>query len=234
MSEENIEEQEVAQEELDNVVEESGEGTSISLDKNTKILIGGLAVVVLAIGGWWAWNKFFVEPAELKAQDEIWWAQNMVHFKEDYKSALQGDTLGLYEGFESLSDEVAGTNAEQIKNYETGIAYLNDGQYDMARQHLQNVDFGDVMVTTIAKGAIGDSYMQEGDANNAISFYEQAINNSDNDFTCPLYLKKCAFAHESLQQWDAAIAHYERIKKDFPNSAEAEGVDKYIVKAKSM
>ena len=85
----------------------------------------------------------------------------------------------------------------------------------------------------VAKGAIGDSYMQEGDAENAIKYYDIAISNSSNSFTCPLYLKKCAFACESIQQWNKAYAYYERIKTDFPESDEAKSAEKYMVKAQA-
>jgi len=98
---------------------------------------------------------------------------------------------------------------------------------------LVDVDFGDQMVSTVAKGAIGDSYMQEGDAENAIKYYDIAISNSSNSFTCPLYLKKCAFAHESIQQWNNAITCYERIKNEFPESDEAKSAEKYLVKAQA-
>ena len=39
---------------------------------------------------------------------------------------------------------------------------------------------------------IGDAYMQLGDINNAMAAYEDAIKNSDNEFTTPRYLMKQA------------------------------------------
>ncbi len=226
-------EAEVSQEELDDLVQEGGEEKSPALDKNTKLILIGALVILLGIGGYWAYNKFVVEPAEIAAYDEIWWAENMLHFKEDTKAAIEGDTLGFNNGFEYAIDKTSGTQAGKIAKYNLGISYMNEGEYDAAIAMLEGVDFEDEMVSTVAKGAIGDCYMQKNDAASAITYYEQAIQNSENNFTCPLYLKKCAFAHETLGQWNDAIAHYERIKKDFPDSQTAVDIDKYIVKAKA-
>lgn len=239
MSEENIEEtapaseQEITQEEIEEISEEQDGDNKPRLDRNGKIAVGVVAAIVIIFGGIYAYNKFVVEPAEVAAYEEIWWPENMLHFKEDYVAAINGDSLGFYDGFEDVVNSIDGTQAGLIAQFDLGIAYLNNGDYELARETLAGVDFGDEMVTAVATGAIGDSYMQEEDASNAITFYEQAIDYSPNSFTCPIYLKKCAFAHEVLGQWNEALAHYERIKKDFPNSEQASDIDKYIVFAKS-
>lgn len=203
------------------------------LDKNGKLFSGIIIAILVCYGAWFGYNKFISEPAELKANDQIWWAENALHFKEDYNSAIEGDSTDFFSGFENVLEEIAGTQAGLIAQFDLGIAYLNKGDYEEARATLVDIDFGDQMVTSVAKGAIGDSYMQEGDAENAIKYYDIAINNSANSFTCPLYLKKCAFAYESLQQWNKAISYFERIKDEFPESDEAKSAEKYIVKAQA-
>jgi len=232
MSEENLEE-EVSQEEMDNLSEEMDVNQKPLLDKNGKLITGVLVAVILLIGGWYSYQKFYAEPLELAAHDKTWWAENMLHFNEDNTAAIDGDSAGFYDGFSTVVEDIAGTQAGLIAQFDLGIAYLNDGQYELARTTLNGVDFGDVMVTSVAKGAIGDSYMQENDANNAVKFYTEAVDYSANTFTCPIYLKKCAFAYEILKDWNSAIANYERIKKDFPESEEALTIDKYLIKAKS-
>ncbi|MBT4774846.1 MAG: tetratricopeptide repeat protein [Crocinitomicaceae bacterium] len=236
MAEDNKEE--VAQEEVKETSKEEitteGDGEQKPLlDKNGKLISGLIIAILVCYLGWFGYTKFVSEPAELAAQDEIWWAENAMHFKEDYNAAILGDSAEIFNGLERALEDISGTQAGLIAQFDLGIAYLNKGEYEQARAVLVDVDFGDQMVTTVAKGAIGDSYMQEGDAENAIKYYDIAISNSSNSFTCPLYLKKCAFAHESIQQWNNAITCYERIKNEFPESDEAKSAEKYLVKAQA-
>ncbi|MFT7614459.1 MAG: tetratricopeptide (TPR) repeat protein [Parvicellaceae bacterium] len=233
MSEENIEEEVTQTEAVEQVVEDAEGEQKPLLDKNGKILGGVLVAVIVIFGGYWGYQKFISEPAELAAHEDLWYPEAMLHFNEDYESAIQGDTGLIYEGFANIVDEIDGTQAGLIAKYDLGIAYLNNDEYALARETLNGVDFGDVMVTTVVKGAIGDSYMQENDANNALKYYSEAVANSDNSFTCPIYLKKSGFANEILGNYNEAVALYERIKTEFPISEEARTIDKYIVKAKS-
>jgi tetratricopeptide (TPR) repeat protein len=233
MAEDNIVEEETTQKEMDAISNELDGEKRALLDKNGKILLTIIIIAIASYGGWWVYNEFVKIPAEIAAKEQLWWPENMMHFKEDYTAAIEGDSIGLYDGFEYIMDDIEGTDAEQIAKFDLGISYLNNGKYEEARTALEGVDFGDEMVSTVAKGAIGDCYMQEGDITNAIVYYDHAIDNSPNSFTCPLYLKKCALAHEALDQWEKAIAYYERIKNEFPESDEALSADKYIVKAKA-
>jgi len=233
MSEENIEEEVTQKEAVDQVVEDNDVDQKPLLDKNGKILAGVLVAVIVIWGGYWGYQKFISEPAELAAHDDLWYPEAMLHFNEDYTSAIQGDTGLVYDGFESIIGDIEGTQAGLIAQYDLGIAYLNNGDYALARETLNGVDFGDVMVTTVVKGAIGDSYMQENDASNALKYYTEAIEYSSNSFTCPIYLKKSGFANEILGNYKEAVVLYERIKTEFPISDEARTIDKYIVKAKS-
>jgi tetratricopeptide (TPR) repeat protein len=231
--EEVTQEEETTQEAMDAISNELDDEKKELLDKKGKILLTIIIIAIASYGGWWAYNEFVKIPAETAAKEQLWWPENMMHFKEDFKAAIEGDSIGLYDGFEYIMDDISGTDAEQIAKFDLGVSYLNDGRYEEARTTLESVDFGDEMVSTVAKGAIGDCYMQEGDMTNAIVYYEHAINNSPNSFTCPLYLKKCALAYEALDQWEKAISYYERIKNEFPESDEALSADKYIVKAKA-
>jgi tetratricopeptide (TPR) repeat protein len=235
MAEENIEEevsqQELEQQELDEISNDVDKKPV--LDRNALILVGAVVAVVLIFGGIWGYDVFITQPKEIAAQEQNWWAENMLHFKEDTEASIEGDSSGFYDGFKYFVDDIAGTKSGKIARFDLGIAYLNKGEYQLARETLDGVDFGDVMVSAVAKGAIGDAYMQENDALKAADFYEQAVNYSDNSYTCPIYLKKAAFAHEVLGNWSSALANYERIKRDYPDSEQATSVEKYIVKAKS-
>lgn len=198
--------------------------------KKNLITIGIGLVVVLVLGGGYMWWSNSTASANAESLEDMWRAESYLHAEGDYDKALLGDSLG-YEGFEAIAADRSGTTGGMIAQYDLGITYLNAGRYEDAINTLESVEFSDQMLSSVSKGAIGDAYMQLGDINQAISYYEKAIANSDNSYTCPIYLKKCGLAHEALQQFDAAIAHYERIKSEFPESAEGQDIDKYLVVA---
>ncbi len=63
----------------------------------------------------------------------------------------------------------------------------------------------DFVLSTLALGCIGDAYMELGDTDNALSSYEDATYNSDNEFTKPKYMIKQAMIHEQNGDYDDAL-----------------------------
>jgi tetratricopeptide (TPR) repeat protein len=90
------------------------------------------------------------------------------------------------------------------------------------------------MIAPMARGCIGDAYMQLGNIDKAASYYMKAADYTDNDFTTPLHLKKAALAYEKLEKYDDALKNYERIKTDYFKSFEQRDIDKYIARAKKL
>jgi tetratricopeptide (TPR) repeat protein len=109
-----------------------------------------------------------------------------------------------------------------------GVGYLNLCKYAEAIDALEGVSFSDELVGAVAKGALGDAYLELGEIDNAISSYTDAVNHNDNEFTVPVYLKKLAIAHEQVKENGKAIAAYKRIVADYPASKEAKDAAKYI------
>jgi len=58
-----------------------------------------------------------------------------------------------------------------------------------------------------------------------LSYYEEAINASENEYTSPKYLFKAALLSSALGKNSKALSYFKRIKSDFPNSEEATQVD---------
>ena len=92
----------------------------------------------------------------------------------------------------------------------------------------------DVMVAAMAKGGIGDAYMEQGNSQNALEFYQEAADKYENEFTTPVFLMKVAWTYESTKEYQKAIDTYTKIKQTYPKSAEARGIEKYIVRAKAL
>lgn len=232
MSEKEIEETVEEQVEQAQDYFEGAEEEKSFFERNLIPILIGMVVLFGAFFGIRYWMQSSA-AADAATADEIWRAEVYLHGDNpNYEAAINGDSLGN-EGFAVLADELAGTTGGNIATYDLGIAYLNNGQYEEAIEALSSVSFEDQLVSTIAIGAIGDAYMQLDNKNEAIAYYKKAITNSNNSFTCPIYLKKCALAHETLGQYNEAITQYERIEKEFPESAEGKIIAKYLAKARA-
>ncbi len=212
-------------------VEEALSKTEIFIERNQKligIVIGAIALVVLAYFGF---QRFYLMPREKQAQSQMFMAEK--YFEQDsLKLALNGD--GMYPGFLEIIDDYSMTKSARLAHYYAGIIMLNDGKFQEAIDHLEKFNIKDDMIAPMAKGAIGDAYMELGNASKAADSYVNAAEISENDFTTPVFLQKAAWAFEDAGNKAEAIKAYDRIRVDFPRSTEARDVEKYIAKLKGQ
>lgn len=210
-------------------VEEALSKSEVFIEKNQKtlgIVVGAIALIVLAYFGF---QRFYMAPREKQAQSQIFMAEK--YFEQDSLAlALNGD--GSYPGFLEIIDDYGRTPAAKLAHYYAGIIFLNQGKYEEAIDHLKKFNISDALVEPMAKGAIGDAYMELGKTSEAAKQYEKAADVSKNDFTTPIFLQKAAWAYEIDGKKDKAINIYEKIKTEYPRSAEARDVEKYIVRLK--
>lgn len=212
-------------------VEEALSRSEVFIERNQKLLgivIGGLALLVLAYFGF---QRFYLMPQEKEAQSQMFMAEK--YFEQDsLKLALNGD--GMYPGFLGIIDDYGMTKSARLAHYYAGIIYLNEGQFEEAISHLKKFKIKDALVAPMAKGAIGDAYMELGKTTEAGEQYLLAAKISKNDFTTPVFLQKAAWAFEDAGDNKKALAAYERIRTEFPRSAEARDVEKFIAKLKGQ
>ena len=211
------------------LIENSLSRTEQYIEENQKSISIIIAAIVLIVGGYLAYQKFYIAPKEQEAQKEVFMAQN--YFAEDsFRLALNGD--GFNDGFLNIADEYSMTKVGNLCNYYIGISYLRLGQYDDAIEYLDKFDGNDMLVTTMAIGAIGDAYVEKDDLESAISYYKKAAERRTNDFTSPLFLMKLGLTYEKLGNKEEALKTYEKIKTDFVKSNEAKRIQKYIERVK--
>ena len=212
-------------------VEEALSRTEVFIERNQKLLgivIGAIALVVLAYFGF---QRFYMMPREKQAQSQMFMAEK--YFEQDsLKLALNGD--GMYPGFLEIIDDYGMTKSARLAHYYAGIILLNEGQFQEAINHLKKFNIKDAMVAPMAKGAIGDAYMELGDVIKAADSYMEASKISENDFTTPVFLQKAAWAYEDANNKAKAIETYEKIRVDYPRSNEARDVEKYIARLKGQ
>jgi tetratricopeptide (TPR) repeat protein len=204
-------------------------------DKNKKTA-GILAAVVIAVVGVFAYFKFSYLPSQnAEAEKEILVAANLFE-KDSFKLALNGGKFEnvSFRGVRDIADEYSWTKTGNLANYYAGIASLQLGEFENAIEYLNKFKSDDVMLGSVAIGAIGDANMELNRADEAIKYYKKAADKNVNDFTTPLYLKKAALAEEGKSNFAEALKIYERILVEFNKSTEARDIEKYIERAKSL
>jgi tetratricopeptide (TPR) repeat protein len=210
-------------------VEEALSKTELFIEKHQKIIYIVVGIVVVAALIFFGYKKLYLAPKEKEAQSQMFMAEK--YFDNDsLQLALNGD--GNYLGFLSIIDEYGMTKTGNLAKYYAGISYLHLGDYNKAIDYLQRFKGRDVMVSSMALGAIGDAYLQLEQTRQALDYYLKAADDHNDDFTTPLFLMKAGQVYESLGDYHSALQLYERIKKDYRKSFEYRTIDKYIGRAK--
>jgi tetratricopeptide (TPR) repeat protein len=203
-------------------------------EKNKKVVNIG-AVAIVAIVGLFLYFKMMYLPAQnTEAQKDILVAANLFE-KDSFKLALNGGNFEKtpFKGVKEIADEYGWTKTGNLANYYAGIACLHIGEYDNAIEFLNKFSSDDVMLGTIAIGAIGDANMELSKVDDAIKYYKKAAERQSNDFTTPIYLKKAAMAEEGKGNFAEAVKLYERILMEYNRTTEARDIEKYIERAKT-
>ncbi|MEM0542087.1 hypothetical protein WFZ85_05635 [Flavobacterium sp. j3] len=203
--------------------------------KNQKYILGALSAVVVIVVGYFAYDKFINEPKQQEAAEELFVAQQNFQKAVDdtsnkadslYNLVLKGSE-GKF-GVVKIAEEYSGTDAGNLANYYAGIAYLNTGKYAEAITSLEKFSSKDVMLSTLANGAIGDAYSQQNKPKEALDFYVKAADASQNNFTRPRYLLKAGKTTLALGNKADALKYFTEIKETFDSSPEAQQIDALI------
>lgn len=201
------------------------------IEDNKKSLSLGVGAIVLVVALFFGYTKLYLEPLEQEASLEIWKAQQYFQI-DSLDKALYGD--GNFLGLEDVRDQYGATKAGALADYYIGLIYLKQGDYDAAIENLSSFSSGDMIVSSIAQGAIGDAQTELGDVDAAASAYMKAANLNKNEFSTPIYLMKAGKAFESIENYDKAKDAYKTIMDDYPESSEGRSVEKYYYKAKTL
>lgn len=194
-------------------------------NRNTLLIIAGILVVLFA--GYFAVTRLYLEPRNQEGMELLWKAEYWFGI-DSLDRALEGNES--YYGFEYIADEYSNTTAGELASYYAGNIYLKKGDFQRAIAYLKNADLDDAVVGAMAKGNIGDAYVELGDYDKALNYYDKAVDHSDNLLTAPMYLKKAGLIYEDKGEYEKALKKYQRIKKDYPRSNEARSIDSYIAR----
>jgi predicted negative regulator of RcsB-dependent stress response len=193
------------------------------MEENAKLVIGIVAVLVLAVAGYFGFT-YYKEGQDKEAQKEMF--QAVHYFEQDSLDlALNGDGNNL--GLLTIIDDYGITDAAKLANFYAGAAYLKKGSYEAARLHLEDFSSSDLLIQARAYSLIGDTYMEEQKFAEAADQYLKAANYQANKFFSPAYLIKAALAYEKQNLNDKAIETYNKIINDYSESPEYQSARKY-------
>ena len=195
------------------------------LEKYKRHITISIAAVVVIMVAMWEYHTWIVVPSENEATEELAFAQT-AYEQDSLTLALNGDPAHL--GLVKIADQFSSTAAGNIAKYLAGAAYYKQGQYETAISFLKSYSSDDEITAAEALGMIGDCYAQMEKPSEALSYYVKAAAARDNDFTAPFYLMKAGNVAMYLKQYNEAVKHYEKIKNDYPKSAQAAQIDQHI------
>ncbi len=225
--------------EVFNTLDETASRTEEWAVRNQKYIIGGIAVVAVIVLGFLGYTKFVAEPKANEAMNDMFQAQQ--YFEQAVIGTAAKDSLynlslsggeGKY-GMLDIINEHGGTPAANLANYYAGMAYYNLNDYENTVKYLGKFSSKDKMLGPIAKGRIGDAFVQLNQSEDALSYYESAAKMNTNDYTTPMFLFKAGNVALNLGKTKKALEHFNSIKESFPASTQAANIDVFIGKAQA-
>jgi tetratricopeptide (TPR) repeat protein len=185
-------------------------------------IVCGIAVVVIGII---AINQYIIKPKALEASNEN--AKAVVYFMAgDFDKALNGDEAECI-GFEAIAEEYSLYQQGELAALYAGICYYEKGDYENAAKYLKKFSADDLNIDPAANQLLGDAYVELGEYGKAASAFENAAK-SGNEMIAPMSLKKAGIVYLHEGQKAKALKAFKAIKENYPSSAEAQDIDKYI------
>ena len=224
--------------EVFNTLDESASRTEEWVIKNQKyifIIVGLAAVLVL---GYLGFSKYIQEPKESQATNDLF--QSQQYFDQAVNGASKDSLFtlslngsdGKY-GFIDITEVYAGTDAGNLANYYAGMAFLNMKDYPNAVTYLNAFSSDDDVLGPIAKGGIGDAFVQLEQLEDAYNYYVQAAELKSNNYTTPMYLYKAGVIGSKLGKNKQALGFFNQIKSEFSESNESKNIEVFIGKAEA-
>ncbi|MDR0544014.1 MAG: tetratricopeptide repeat protein [Odoribacteraceae bacterium] len=211
-------------------IQEATISTEQFIERNQKWIIRGVTFILVAIAAFFGYHKLYKAPLEKEARVQM--ASPERYFQQDsFLLALNGDGNAL--GFLEIIDQYGSTPSGNLANYYAGLCLLYTGDYQDAITYFNRFSSDDMVFSHVVKANIGDAYMELEDFKQAAHFYKQATDGNKNELTAPMILMKAGLAYEKSNDYKNALAAYEKLEKEFPNSIEARDIEKYIARSKA-
>lgn len=196
-------------EEPEIIVDKAEEFFQDKKKKNFTFIFGGILIV--AVVGWFLYRGQ-IDSKNTEANEEMF--QAMYFYEADsLNKALNGD--GLNYGFLQIINDYSGTEAANLANLYTGSIYMNLSDFNSAIRYLSDFSASDYLMQARAYALIGDCHMELSQFEEAVNFYEKAVEYKPNESFTPVYLQKLAIARENAGQYAEAAEAYDEIITEY-------------------
>lgn len=195
------------------------------LESNKKQVLtaaGIAAVLVLGV----VYFFFGYLPQQNQEAQKMMFKAESAFAKDSFQLALNGNVS--QKGFKQIAADFGMTRAGKLANYYAGLCCLQLKKWDDAVNHLNDFSTNDPLLKAVSLSALGDAYMEKGDKDKGVSYYEKAASSTNSDEMKPFFLQKAALAHMYLNHKEDAVSLFKQLKTDYPRSNEGRDAEKYI------
>ena len=173
-------------------------------------------------------KKFFLDPSEKKALQELNYAQKYF-YKGLINKALNIKNHNInYLGFSGISTKYFFTKAGNISKFYAGICYYKLGLYKESIKMMKSFSAKDEILSSIKYGIIGDTFIQMKNKKEALKNYIIAATIRKNKITTPLYYYKAALLSFSMNQYKDCYHFLKKIENKYPSFMYIKNVEKYL------
>jgi|RhiMetdeSRZDD1v2_1073273.scaffolds.fasta_scaffold166793_3 tetratricopeptide (TPR) repeat protein len=205
-----------------------GNRTEQFWQKNSKILIISLSAVILLVAGYLIYESQFKGPAELKAAEAMWKAEDYYR-KDSARLALNGD--GPNAGFLKIMSRHSGTKAAKLAKFYAGSCYIKLGDFNNAIKYLKDFETDDKLVMVRATGLLGDAYSETGKKKEAVEEYKKAGTLfPDDHFNSSEYLFRAGLLYQEMGKNKDAIEMFKLIRDKYHATERGAEIDKYLAR----
>lgn len=182
------------------VMEDSLSKTEVLLEENKDLISKVIIGIVILVTGYFVYNNWVAEPAEMAANEEIWPAQKL--FEQDSIAKAISE-------FEFIAEEHSGTDAGNLANLYLGLSLLKEAKFDDALAAFESFDAKGKMMPGLKIGLIGDCHSELGNVDEAIANYKKAATVLDSKSVSPYFLKKAGVLLEQNNDVAGAVEVYQ-------------------------
>lgn len=196
--------------------------------KNQKNILIALTVVVLAVGGWYAYTEYVVKPKEEKAAEALYKVQDFFA-KDSSNIVINGDNATGVKGALYIIKTYGGTKSANLAHYYAGISYLKLKDFNNSIKYLKEFSTSAKQVQMAAYTALGHAYAESGKKEDAVEYYKKAAGTFTEDENATA--ENLFFAGallETMNKNKEALELYKTIKEKYPNTDKGYQIDKFI------
>lgn len=223
----NKKEEYITEEVLHNL-DETAQKSEQFIEKYARHFAIAFAALVLGAILYFAYLKYYVEPENIEATKQMVEAQKLFNEKKYDEALGGGKSAGT--GFADIATEKSSTGAGKVSAFYAGVIEYNKGNYQKALEYFQKFDSDDDIANAVQYGAIGDTYVQLKNNDEALKNFEKAANEAENTGAKVYFLKKSGVLATEMKKYKEALEFFKTIADKYPDVDESGDVEAYIEK----